>query len=56
MVGLIVIGGVASTTVAAPIKFVFTAGEMTVSHSGNPEQDHADTGTNAGHRGLLAAG
>ena len=31
MVGLIVIGGVASTTVAAPIKFVFTAGEMTVS-------------------------
>ncbi len=31
MVGLIVIGGVASTTVAAPVQFVFTAGEMTVS-------------------------
>lgn len=31
IVGLIVIGGVASTTVAAPVSFVFTAGEMTVS-------------------------
>lgn len=31
IVGLIVIGGVASTTVGAPIKYVFTAGEMTVS-------------------------
>ena len=31
IVGLVVIGGVASTTVAAPIKFVFTAGEMSVS-------------------------
>ena len=31
IVGLVVIGGVASTTVAAPIKFVFTAGDMSVS-------------------------
>lgn len=30
IVGLIVIGGVASTTVAAPIKWSFTAGEMVV--------------------------
>lgn len=30
IVGLIVIGGVASTTVAAPIKLAFTAGEMNV--------------------------
>ena len=31
IVGLVVIGGVASTTVAAPIKFVFPAGDMSVS-------------------------
>lgn len=30
IIGLIVIGGVASTTVAAPIKYAFQAGEMTV--------------------------
>ncbi len=56
MVGLIVIGGVASTTVAAPIKFVFTAGRNDRFDSGNPEQDHADFGPDVGHRGLLAAG
>ena len=30
IIGLIVIGGVASTTVAAPIKLAFVAGEMNV--------------------------
>lgn len=30
IVGLIVIGGVASTTVAAPVKFAFTSGDMVV--------------------------
>ncbi len=30
VVGLIVIGGVASTTVAAPVKFAFTSGDMTI--------------------------
>lgn len=34
LVGLIVIGGVASTTVAAPIKFEFIAGDMTISIQG----------------------